>query len=362
LFRAPDPTGEMRQSSISHYRSPATHDALALADAVVEKDEVVSGALAAPDGRRFPIRQGIPHLVYPDRLSEIEAQTQIEYDRVAERIYDAALDWQFAALYEDEERVREFMVDLLEAEPHHRILEVGAGTGRDSYRLARRLGSDGTLFLQDLSPNMVFTCRSKMAQYAQDMRFRCAIEYSVSNATYLPFPSDYFDAVFHFGGFNQFGDLKGAAAEFTRVTKPGGRVIYGDESVAPWLRGTEFERIVCTNNPLFRHDLPLATVPECARDVSVHWIMGNCFYLIAYRKGDGPPPLNLDLPHAGWRGGTMRTRAFGVLEGVTPEAKELARQAAARAGVSVHEWLDRLVRSRAEQDLGGTPVRPARGS
>jgi hypothetical protein len=82
--------------------------------------------------------------------------------------------------------------------------------------------------------------------------------------------------------------------------------------------------------------------------------------VIAFRKGDGPPPLDLDLPHQGWRGGTMRSRYFGQLEGVTPEAKALARQAAAKSGVSVHEWLDRLVRSQALLDLG-TPAQGKAG-
>jgi hypothetical protein len=83
--------------------------------------------------------------------------------------------------------------------------------------------------------------------------------------------------------------------------------------------------------------------------------MANCFYVITFKKGDGPPPLNLDLVLQGWRGGSMRSRYYGVMEGVTPEAKELARQAAARTGVSVHEWLDRLVRNQASQDLANEP-------
>jgi SAM-dependent methyltransferase len=207
---------------------------------------------------------------------------------------------------------------------------------------------------------MVATCRAKMAEYDRKQRFCCALDYSISSAVHLPFATDFFDAVFHFGGFNQFGDLRRAAAEFARVVKPNGRVVFGDESVGPWLKGTEFEQIVCTNNALFRHDLPIDTLPENARDVSVRWIMGNCFYLIAFRKGDGPPRLDLDLPHAGWRGGTMRSRYFGVLEGVTPEAKELARQAAAKSGTSVHQWLDRLVRKQAEQDLGRSDERASK--
>jgi ubiquinone/menaquinone biosynthesis C-methylase UbiE len=340
----------MNPADIHHYRAPGTHSPLK-----IEGDELVSA-----EGRRFPIEQGVPNLLWPPELSAVEAQTKREYDQVADQIYDAAVDWQFAALYEDENKVRERMVDMLDLKPHHRILEVGCGTGRDSFRLARRLDAGGALFLQDLSPRMVHTCISKMANYDNTMHFKCSLQYSISTANYLPFSPDFFDAVFHFGGCNQFSDLKGAAAEFARVVKPGGVVLYGDESVAPWLRGSEFAGIVCTNNPLFSHHLPLDTVPECARDASVHWIMANCFYVISFRKGDGPPPLNLDLPHKGWRGGTMRSRYFGVLEGVTPEAKELARKAAASAGLSVHEWLDRLVRKQAAGDAGAQDAKDSR--
>jgi ubiquinone/menaquinone biosynthesis C-methylase UbiE len=342
----------MDPSSIEYYRCPQSHSRLRLVNAVLRGNGVQSGELTSTEGRRFAIEVGVPNLIWPLELSDIEARTKGEYDHIADKIYDAAVDWQFAALYEDEDKVRESMVDMLGPKSSDCILEVGCGTGRDSFRLARRLGAGGKLFLQDLSPKMVHTCIKKMMEYDSRMHFQCTLHYSISNATYLPFPQDFFDAVFHFGGCNQFSDLKRASAEFARVVKPGGMVLYGDESVAPWLRGTEFERIVCTNNPLFRHELPLDTIPECARDVTVRWIMANCFYVITFRKGEGPPPLDLDLPHKGWRGGTMRSRYFGRLEGVTPEAKELAHKAAASLGLSVHEWLDRLVRKQAADDIG----------
>jgi ubiquinone/menaquinone biosynthesis C-methylase UbiE len=331
----------MTPADVEFYRSPET-----LSPLRQDGEELVSA-----EGNRFAIVDGVPNLLWPPDLSAIEAKTKSAYDRVAEQIYDTALDWQFAALHEEEETVRELMVDMLGPKPDWHILEVGCGTGRDSYRLARRLGAHGMLFMQDLSPNMVHTCVKRMAQYDRKLNFKCGLHYSISNAVYLPFASSLFDAVFHFGGFNEFSDHERATEEFARVVKPGGVVLFGDESVGPWLRGTEFGSIVTINNPLFSHELPLKSLPVCAREVNVRWIMGNCFYLITFRKGDGPPPLDLDLPHKGWRGGTMRSRYFGVLEGVTPEAKDLVKQAAASAGLSIHEWLDRVVRRQAAEDL-----------
>lgn len=330
----------MHVERVADFRCPSTGAPLELVDAVREGDQILSGTLRAAEGSSFPIERGIPNFLDPATLSTIERTTMADYDRVAEEIYDAALAWQFAAFYENEDAVRESMLDLLDLTAVSRVLEVGAGTGRDSFRIARRLGAKGMLHLQDLSPGMMQVCRRRMSA----LPAQTAIEYSVSSALNLPFPDDAFDAVFHFGGFNLFGNPAHAAAELMRVARPGARIVLGDEAVAPWLRGTEFFDIVTMNNPLFKAETPLAALPAGARDVSVRWIIANCFYVISFRKGDGPPPLDLDLPHKGWRGGTMRTRYFGRLEGVTPEAKEMAVHAAKRAGKSVHQWLDELIR------------------
>jgi ubiquinone/menaquinone biosynthesis C-methylase UbiE len=342
----------MLAERVSQFRCPRTGSPLTLVDASYSGDEVVGGSLLSAEGHRYPIENGVPNFVEAELLTAIEAHTKEEYDRVASGIYDVAVDWQFAAMHEDENAVRESMVDMLGLTPDANVLEVGCGTGRDSFRLARRLSPGGHLHMQDLSPGMVHACVKKMQEPEVRALYRCSVDYSTSNATALPFPDETFDAVFHFGGFNQFGDLKKGAAEFTRVTKRGGTIVFGDEAVAPWLHGTEFEGIVTTNNPLFKADAPLDVLPVSARDVTIRWIIGNCFYVIGYRRGDGPPPLNLDLPHKGWRGGTMRSRYFGVMEGVSVEAKALAREAAIKSGTSVHEWLDRLVKAEAAHILG----------
>lgn len=342
----------MRASGISLFRCPKSHSALRLEATVSHDDVIESGRLVASDGTAYAITSGVPNFLQPAALTAIEAKTKAEYDVVADEIYDVAVDWQFAAMHEDENKVRESMVDMLDLKPNMRVLEVGCGTGRDSFRLARRLDASGYLHMQDLSPGMVHACVRKMAGYQTDLKLTCALDYSISSATSLPFPDNFFDVVFHFGGFNQFGDLKKGASELNRVAKMGGRVLFGDEAVAPWLKDSEFAKIVVTNNQLFDAEIPLDTLPEGARDVTVRWIINNCFYVICFTKGEGAPLLDLDLPHRGWRGGTMRSRYFGQLEGVTVEAKALVRDAAAKSGVSVHEWLDRLVKKQAAIDLG----------
>ena len=76
-----------------------------------------------------------------------------------------------------------------------------------------------------------------MTEYDKPMHFKCGC--TIRFQCHLSaVPSDFFDAVFHFGGFNEFFDAQTDRDEFARVVKPGGIVLFGDESVGPWLRDT----------------------------------------------------------------------------------------------------------------------------
>ena len=103
------------------------------------------------------------------------------------------------------------------------------------------------------------------------------------------------------------------------------------------------------NNPLCEAQAPLQKLPENARDVNLNYIIGGTFYLISFTVGTGPPTIDLDLHHQGVRGGSLRTRYFGELEGVTVEAKRMAIEAAKTSGKSLHAWLDEAVREKADQ-------------
>lgn len=137
-----------------------------------------------------------------------------------------------------------------------------------------------------------------------------------------------------------------------RVTKVGGRIGVGDESMPPWLRETTFAKILATTNPQFMAEIPLKDVPIDARSVRLRWIIGGVFYFLDFTVGEGEPTAEFDLEIPGPRGGTLRTRYEGQLEGVTPEAKKLVQQAIAKKGTSMHKWLDAVVRDAAKRDLG----------
>lgn len=298
-------------------------------------------ALVAGD-RSYPVVDGVPHLV-PDAAPTPPAvvQNRRYYESVG-ATYDAGMDWLFRSFGEDEAAVRGRMIDLLELKPDSRVLEVGAGTCRDSAHLAARLSEGGRLYVTDLSPEMLAVGRHRVGRAGP----RGPVEFAVADAGALPFPDGHFDAVYHFGGANLFPDRAKAFGELARVVRVGGKVVVGDEGLPPWLRGTEFGNVLTTSNPLYAHQAPLDAVPVCAREVCVRWLLGNAFYLIDFRVGRGAPFLDLDLPIPGRRGGTHRTRHFGALDGIDPAVKAQAAAAAAAGGTPLAAWLEDAVRAR----------------
>jgi ubiquinone/menaquinone biosynthesis C-methylase UbiE len=262
-------------------------------------------SLTCPDcGRTFAVRDGVADLVYPETLAPSDAEFQRKYDEGAET-YDSGLEWMWEAFSSDEDAVRSGMIDLLELTPDSRVLETGCGTGQDSARIIERLGGKGMLFAQDLSRGMVNVARGRI-QASRDR-----VEFVQSNGSYLPFADDAFDAAYHFGGINTFGERRRAIAEMARVVRPKGKVVIGDEGIAPWLRRRLIGRILVKANPLYAHSAPVSELPVTALEPRVQWIIGNAFYVIDFRVGDGPPSVALDLPIPG-KGDTLRSRYYGA--------------------------------------------------
>ena len=307
-------------------------------------DDIISGQLLDAQGREYSIENGIPALMFPKELDGEQKQAVNYYDEVAD-IYDDVANLSFRIQYVDEVKTRSDFAKLLNLERHSRVLELACGTGRDSEIIASELDETGQLYLQDISRSMLLQCLKKLSGVS------VPVEFSVSNACYLPFPDKYFDVVFSFGGLGVFGDIRRALSEIVRVAKVGAKVVVGDESMPPWLYGTEYGQILLNNNPLFKKPIPFEDIPIQARDVVVRCVVGGVYYLIEFLVGEGEPKADFDLEVPGKRGGTLRTRYYGKLEGVTPETKQLAFRAAEKSRKSMHQWLDDVVRNAANKDL-----------
>jgi ubiquinone/menaquinone biosynthesis C-methylase UbiE len=255
--------------------------------------------------------------------------------------YDDNVGLTFLSLgVESEAKERNRLRQKLELMPGQKVLEIGAGTGRDSTGLAVDLGVKGELHLTDVYPEMLLEARGKLLELPN-----CPRTYFASvDAHRLPYDDQFFDHVFHFGGINTFTNPSLALSEWVRVTKTGGRIVFGDESIPLWLRNGEKMRAISNSNPLFLHEPPLASIPWEARGLSLEYIFGDGFYCISFSVSRSEPGGDIDFQIPGLRGGTLRTRLHGLLEGVSPESKARVLKTAVKERQSVHEILERLIR------------------
>jgi len=281
---------------------------------------------------------------YPKELHEKDRKAKAFYDDRAES-YENNLHLTFLTHQLDEGTCRNAFINQLQLTSESKVLEIAAGTGRDSLLIAGRLGYDGELHLSDISLPMLRVCREKLAD------IEVPAYYALVNAVHLPYPDGYFDAVYSFGGIGEFSNIKQSIGEMVRVSKAGGKIVIGDESMPPWLRNTYYSKVLTTTNPQFAAEVPLQHLPVEARNVCLRWVIGGVFYLIDFEVGEGEPDADFDFSIPGERGGTYRTRYEGQLEGVTPETKSLAYQAIRKQGVSMHDWLDKVVSSAALKEL-----------
>ncbi len=274
---------------------------------------------------------------------ECQAPEVDEYNVAnAAQIHDNALNWLFKTFKTTESDFRTKLVQRLDVRPGQRILITAAGAGNDIPFVTEALGGSGEVYAQDYSKEMLLWGERRVRENHAAAGVR--LFFSVGDAMRLPFQSDFFDAALHFGGINLFFDKRMAVKEMDRVVRPGGRVVFGDEGIAPWLRGTEQAGILINNTSLYAYDPPLDLLPVTAREVNLSWELSNSFYVVCFTVSNDSLPLDLDVPHIGRRGGSLRTRFYGQLEGVDPLLKTKIFVEAERQQVSRVELIERLLR------------------
>jgi len=336
----------MKISESTFYRCPICNQKLSLKIIEKSETEVIKGELYDNNNHKFSILDGIPRLISKEQMGKSDFSTQKEFDRRAET-YDSDKEFMFKTFNEDAGKIRNSFADLLEVELGSTILEIGCGTGEDSENIIQRLSNASKYYLADLSISMINICKKKTFEKNPSV----PTEFALVDGHYLPYPDESFDRTFHFGNIETFSQVELFFKEAARVTKKGGIVIMGGESVPIWLRDTNYGKILMNSNPLFEKHLPLEHIPKNAHNVSIHHFLGELFYIIKFKIGEDIHPLNLDVEFPSIRGGTHRTRYYGVLEGVTPKTKELVIQASKKAGKTQHKWLEDVLNEEVKKEL-----------
>ena len=164
----------------------------------------------------------------------------VRYHDAAATEYDAKWGIDFGST--GQEQVRGKLVKALGAwpgRPFGDALEIGSGTGYFSLNLVQ-LGAIERLVATDISPGML----SNLAETAS--RLGLEVETTVTDAEVLPFEDASFDLVFGHAVLHHIPDLDRALAEFRRVLRPGGAIVfcgepsrYGDLLAAVPKRGAQ---------------------------------------------------------------------------------------------------------------------------
>lgn len=149
--------------------------------------------------------------------------TEASRDRERWGLFWASKD-DLDAVYPSSPKVLEALLDHLPPGAV-RVLEIGAGTGRDSAALAAR----GTRVVAlDAAPESW----ALVARAAPGLVGRGIVG---GDALHLPFADATFDAVFHQGVLEHFGNPAAFLAENHRVTSPGGLLVVDvPQTYHPW--------------------------------------------------------------------------------------------------------------------------------
>jgi len=152
------------------------------------------------------------------------------------------------------------LVDRLAARPLTRVLEVAAGTGVVTRRLASVLPASVAIVATDLNQPML--------DYASVVGTARPVEWRQADATTLPFADESFDAVVCQFGVMFFPDKAKALAEARRVLVPGGIFIF---NVWDRIEDNEFADVVTTAlRSVFPDDPPrfMARIPHGYHDLA----------------------------------------------------------------------------------------------
>jgi ubiquinone/menaquinone biosynthesis C-methylase UbiE len=208
--------------------------------------------------------------VPPALSAEQIRDANTRYHDVAAHHYDSKWGIDFGEL--GLEQVTAKVRKALGRAPGHypRSLEIGAGTGYFSLNLLRA-GMIGEATCSDISPGMLETLR----QNAHSIGLEVAT--AQADAERLPFTDASFDLVLGHAVLHHIPDLPRAFAEFERVLRPGGTVLFAGEPSRYGDRLAQVpKRLAAAAAPLWRRAIgarPAAHAGGAAPDATLEGVV-----------------------------------------------------------------------------------------
>ena len=149
------------------------------------------------------------------------------------------------------------IVSRLQDKEYNDILEVACGTGRVTAHLAKDV-KHHTITATDLNPDMI--------EVAMKRVHNDSVKWLQADATELPFDDNSFDLVTLQFGIMFFPDKLKALAEFYRVLKPGGKLLYNtwdkSENVPAIYEGRKVIESYFKNGPPAFYYVPFSMYDE----------------------------------------------------------------------------------------------------
>jgi SAM-dependent methyltransferase len=215
-----------------------------------------------------------------DEIREVNTR----YHDVAAETYDSKWGIDFGPVGQQQVlgKLRKLLGRELD-DGYDRSLEIGAGTGYFSLNLLQA-GVVGEATCTDISPGMVNTLRTNAERLGLTVRAARA------DAEALPFADQSFDLVLGHAVLHHLPNLRRAFAEFHRVLRPGGRIVFAGEPSRVGDRIAALpKRGAWRLSPLWRRMMGAAPAPPPAEVGSAEHVdheLERCVDIHAFDPGD----------------------------------------------------------------------------
>ena len=224
-------------------------------------------------GQSYQCIDGIVQMVQAESLEGKNKKFRHLYDQFANS-YDVASNIGWAYIGVKESEMRKQCLDCIEFHPQMQLLEVSAGTGANRRVIPDEVHYTGL----DLSIGMLKRCQKNLAKWKKHANLFCAA------AEELPFASNYFEVVYHYGGLNFFNDPQRSLEEMLRVVRPGGQVVVVDETESAAKSVEDFPKLGIFYKDRDTITIPMDLVPSQALNPKCELLFDERLYRISFSK------------------------------------------------------------------------------